>query len=184
MHMFLIYEYGGSSHDGNPVSNMTNEKIKHFPDDWQEAITLLLSQTSIAFLSTQGAKSPETSMVPYAIFQGDVLLHVSTLARHTQNIQTHPEVGLMICTPEQQATSILSLPRISLQGIAGKVPEQDMTEAKNTYLNHIPDAEPLFSFPDFVLYKISVHDVFWVGGFGAARKISQATWQQLFETND
>ena len=163
---------------------MTDDKIKHSPDDWQEAITLLLSQTSIAFLSTQGVKSPETSMAPYVIFQGDILLHVSALARHTQNIQTQSEVGLMICTPEQQATSILSLPRISLLGIAGKVPEQDMTEAKNTYLNHIPDAEPLFSFPDFDLNKVSVHDVFWVGGFGAARKISQATWQQITETSN
>jgi len=163
---------------------MTNNKVNPLPNDWQEAITLLLSQTSIAFLSTQGVKSPETSMAPYVIFQGDILLHLSALARHTQNIQTQSEVGLMICTPEQQTTSILSLPRISLQGIAEKVPDQNLTEAKNTYLNHIPDAEPLFSFPDFALYKISVHDVFWVGGFGAARKVSQATWQQITDTSN
>ncbi len=146
---------------------------------WQQDIQQLLHNTTIASLATQGAQAPECSMAPYALFEGDVLLHLSALARHTNNIALSSQVGLMICTPETTQSSPLALPRISLQGTIKSVAKDDFQRAKAAYLKHIPDAEPLFSFADFSLYRISVESIHWVGGFGSARKISLESWRAL-----
>ena len=148
-------------------------------DDWQQGITSLLASTHIGFLSTQGEKTPETSMTPYAIFQGDVVLHLSGLAKHSKNIQQHAEAGFMICTPESLNSSPLSLARLSFTSVLEAVPEQEKQVYQEAYLSHIPDAEPLFSFPDFTLYRLHIESIYWVGGFGKARKIAKGTWELL-----
>jgi len=148
-------------------------------DDWKQAIQALLQSTQIAFLSTMGKKSPETSMCPYAVLNSDIVLHLSGLAQHSKNIQTHQQVGLMICTPETKASSPLALPRISFTGTIKQVEESEQEPCQEAYLNHIPDAQPLFAFPDFKIYRIQVAEIKWVGGFGKARKIPLETWKSL-----
>lgn len=149
--------------------------------DWQQPIRELLGASRIVFLSTIGESGPETSMAPYALQNGDVLLHLSRLARHTSNIVRDARLGLMICTPEIQSDSPLALPRISLEGNVVVVTEEEYAEARRDYLQHIPDAEPLFSFPDFRLFRLDVEKAHWVGGFGMARTISREGWYGLFE---
>ncbi|MDX8388504.1 MAG: pyridoxamine 5'-phosphate oxidase family protein [Ghiorsea sp.] len=148
-------------------------------DDWQQAVKTTITKTHIGFLSTNSEKFPETSMVPYAIFEGDILLHLSALARHSKNIQSSPNVGLMICTPETADSTPLALPRLSFQGSIQAITSETLVQAQAVYLKKIPDAEPLFSFPDFTLYRLHVSSVFWVGGFGAARKVNADTWRSL-----
>ena len=147
--------------------------------DWKHDITSLLTNTRIAFLSTQGEHSPETSMAPYTVCESDIVLHLSGLARHSQNIQNHAQVGLMMCTPERPESSPLALPRLSITGIIKAVSKEHQAACQQAYLNKIPDAEPLFSFPDFTLYTVQPKTVFWVGGFGKARKIPLETWKSL-----
>lgn len=146
-------------------------------EDWKVGVQRLLEKSAVGFLATQGETSPETSMTPFAMDQGDILMHLSTLARHTKNIQRQTEVGFMVCTPESEADSPLALPRISFQGSVSLVPKTELEAAKAVYLSRIPDAEPLFEFSDFALFRLSVTDVFWVGGFGSARKIGLKTWK-------
>ena len=146
-------------------------------EDWKVGVQRVLEKSVVGFLATQGESSPETSMTPFAMDQGDVLMHLSTLARHTKNIQRQTEVGFMVCTPESEADSPLALPRISFQGSVLLVPEIELEAVKAVYLSRIPDAESLFEFSDFALFRLSVTDVFWVGGFGLARKIGLKTWK-------
>jgi len=148
-------------------------------NDWKADIQTLLSNTRTAFLSTQGDKSPETSMCPYAVFQGDIVLHLSGLAKHSKNLNNSKQVGLMICTPESPDNSPLALPRLSFTGHVETVPDSEIPASQKAYLQNIPDAEPLFSFPDFTLYRFKVDVVFWVGGFGKARQIPLETWKSL-----
>ena len=150
-------------------------------DDWQQAVRDLLGCSRIAFLATAGDHGPETSMAPYAIWKGDVLLHLSGLARHTANIGRDPRLGLMICTPETMADSPLALPRISLAGRVAAVAEPQLAEARHAYLQRTPGAEALFTFADFRLYRLAVERIHWVGGFGLARTISRQRWCGLFE---
>jgi len=149
-------------------------------DAWKSQIPLLLSQCHSGYLATIGIHGPETSMTPFANQQGNILLHLSTLARHTKNISHQSDVGFMICTPETPATSPLSLPRLSLQGTIQPVPESQYKAAQAAYLNHIPDAQSLFCFGDFKLFYISPSHIQWIGGFGSARKITLESWHRLY----
>ncbi|MDQ6977649.1 MAG: pyridoxamine 5'-phosphate oxidase family protein [Ghiorsea sp.] len=148
-------------------------------NSWQQGIQTLLANTHIAFLSTQGGYTPESSMCPYALYQGYIILHLSELAKHTKNIRNNQNVGLMICTAETNNTSPLSLARLSFTGMIEAVPETEQANYQKAYLQSIPDAEPLFSFPDFTLHRITIASVFWVGGFGKARQIPLETWKSL-----
>ena len=148
-------------------------------DGWQEGIQQLLKQSKVSFLATIGELGPETSMAPFAIYQDNVLLHLSTLAKHSTNIERQPGIGLMICTPETAGESPLSLPRLSLQGNVTVVPDEQLEVATKAYLRSIPDAEMLFSFTDFRLFQLSPSSIHWVGGFGKARKVSLQQWQGI-----
>jgi len=150
---------------------------------WTKDIQLLLSQTKVAFLSTQGTLGPESSMAPFAIFEGKALLHLSQLAKHSKNIQQTPDIGLVVCTPETKGTSPLALPRISFTGRIEKVSPTNLVKAKSCYLAAIPDALLLFDFTDFTLYQLCINEVYWVGGFGSARKVPIETWLELSKTH-
>jgi len=146
---------------------------------YKSDIAALLRQCRIGFIATTGKNGPETSMAPYAIHHGNILFHLSRLARHSTNIANHAKAGFMICTPETEANSPLALPRLSLQGDITAVPEPELAHAKTSYLQSIPDAEPLFEFPDFKLFILTVSDIHWVGGFGSARTVLLNDWSDL-----
>ncbi|MBN4061285.1 MAG: hypothetical protein COB41_10505 [Proteobacteria bacterium] len=148
-------------------------------DNWQEEVSQLLQQCRIGFLATVGEHSPETSMAPFAMYQGNVLLHLSSLARHSRNILNQPNVGFMICTPAIEAQSPLALPRLSIQGKIDLVPDTLLGVSKAAYVERIPDAEQLFSFADFKLFQMVPSNMQWVGGFGSARKLSLEDWNEL-----
>jgi len=150
--------------------------------NWQEEVSQLLQQCRIGFLATQGEHTPETSMAPFAMYQGNILLHLSSLARHSKNILNQPNVGFMICTPETEHQSPLALPRLSLQGKIELVPDAHLSASKEVYIERIPDAEQLFSFTDFKLFQIVPRDMQWVGGFGSARKVNVDSFQQVFDS--
>jgi len=152
---------------------------KAMGEDYQHEIQALLMQSKIGFLATQGEWGAETSMAPFALDRGVILLHLSKLARHTVNIERDPKIGLMICTPETDGASPLSLPRLSLQGEVSIVNEDQYQAARAAYIQQIPDAEMLFSFADFKLLQFSPARVYWVGGFGQARKVPLEQWQIL-----
>jgi len=147
--------------------------------DWHEAVSLLLSHCHSGFLATVGEHGPETSMAPFSVHQGNIVLHLSALARHTKNIINYANVGFMICTSETVDHSPLSLPRLSLQGKIMPVSDEQFKAAKQTYLKRVPDAEPLFSFGDFKLFCIVPSHLQWVGGFGSARKIPVNSWYKF-----
>ncbi|MBL4760434.1 MAG: pyridoxamine 5'-phosphate oxidase family protein [Mariprofundaceae bacterium] len=148
-------------------------------DNWQEEVLQLVQQCRIGFLATQGKHSPETSMAPFAMYQGNILLHLSSLARHSKNILNQPNVGFMICTPETEHQSPLALPRLSLQGKIEPVPDELLKTSKAAYIERTPDAEQLFSFADFKLFCIVPSHLQWVGGFGSARKIPVNSWYKF-----
>jgi len=153
-------------------------------DNWQEEVLQLVQQCRIGFLATQGKHSPETSMAPFAIYQGNILLHLSSLARHSKNILNQPNVGFMVCTPETEEQSPLALPRLSIQGKIELVSDAFLNASKTAYLQRVPDAEQLFSFADFKFFQIVPCDMQWVGGFGSARKVNVGRFQKIFDGDD
>jgi len=140
----------------------------------------LLGESRIAFLATAGEHGPESSMAPFAMYAGNPLLHLSGLARHTKNLRTSPQAGLMVCAPERDGESVLALPRLSLQGTVKEMVGDDLALARVAYLQRVPEAEQLFSFADFRLLCLQVERIYWIAGFGSAREISLASWQQMW----
>lgn len=147
--------------------------------DWREAARSLMANARIGFLATQGEHGPESSMAPFAVHEGIILLHLSALARHTANLKRHAQAGFMVCTPETAMGSPLALPRLSLQGEARPLAANDLEAGRATYLLVIPEAEPLFRFGDFRLFGLQPERIQWVGGFGAAHRMSRQQWQGL-----
>ena len=146
-------------------------------DSWKLDLTRLLQRNRIGFLSTSGGHGPEVSMAPFALFEGDLLLHLSGLARHTKNLELSSAAGFMICAPEADGESILSLARVSLQGDLRPVSDQSLEAAKAAYLKAVAEAEPLFDFADFRLFRFSVTEIYWIGGFGSARALTLPQWR-------
>ena len=149
-------------------------------DDWQAQVSRLLQGCRTGFLATMGEYGPETSMTPFAMYKGCIVLHLSSLARHRKNIAEHNHVGFMVCTPETSHRSPLSLPRVSVQGEMMPVAEADLASVKEAYIRKIHEAEPLFSFADFRLFQIVPAHIQWIGGFGAARNIKLRDWCAMF----
>ncbi|RLL54394.1 hypothetical protein D8Y20_03375 [Mariprofundus sp. EBB-1] len=148
-------------------------------NNWLEGVQQLFKQSRVALIATTGMHGPEASMAPFALHKANILLHLSALARHTGNIERDANIGLMVCTPESVTESPLALPRITMQGKLTPVGDMDIAAAKAAYLKCIPDAEQLFAFADFRLFKFSPARIHWVGGFGSARKVSFAQWESL-----
>ena len=154
------------------------------PKTFESEILTLLLQCRIGSLATLGKHGPETSMAPFAINQGEIIPHLSKLARHTANIANHPEVGFMICMPESSAGSPLSLPRLSFQGSVVAVTEDEYDSVRSIYIETIPEAEPLFQFSDFRLFRLTPSFIYWVGGFGSARTIPVGDWHKLLVSQE
>ncbi len=139
-----------------------------------EATTLrtLLTTQPVAALSTLHKGGPAVSMVPFALLPGGegVVVHVSRLATHTQDMLDHPAVALLVAGTLAPGDSPLALPRVSIQGHARPCPADapGYAEARQAYLAKLPDAEPLFGFGDFSVFVIEPESLRFVAGFGRA----------------
>ncbi len=147
------------------------------------ALVQLLQDAPVAALATLHRGEPAVSMVPYALLpDGRFVIHVSRLAPHTQDMQAHAGVSLLVTAPLQAAASPLALPRASVQGPALPCPPEapDHAAARAAYLARLPDAEELFSFSDFSLFLIAPQALRYVAGFGRAHALNATQYAALW----
>ena len=135
----------------------------------------LLLEQPVAALATLHKGEPAVSMVPFAWWplRNSVLIHVSELATHTQDMQRHAQVSLLVTATLNEADTPLALPRASIVGHAQALTPDDAHHAvaREVYLAKLPDAEPLFEFGDFSLFEIVPAHLRWVAGFGRAMAV-------------
>ena len=135
----------------------------------------LVTSRTIAALGTLHEGAPYVSMVPYAILEGGsaLLIHVSELSAHTQDMLDDSRVSLMITARDTEATLPQELARLTIQGEARRLeepsPEYDI--GKSTYLKRFPESFPMFDFADFSLFAIAPRSLRWIGGFAAAQTL-------------
>ena len=125
---------------------------------------------ALATLGDNGA--PEASMVAYASDdqQTALYLHLSQLATHSRNLQSHPDASLVISEADTGDGDPQQLARLTLFGQVTLL-ERDTPgyeEAKRCYLQRLPTATPLFDFADFRLFRFVIHKARFVGGFAQA----------------
>lgn len=159
---------------------------------WSQRVAALgtLSMPSAPTDPAHGTHGPDTwpavSMVPYAIdsTQQALVVHVSALAAHTQQMEQHPDVGLMVCSPEVAGQPVHALERISLQAHA-HTPERESAawhSAHAAYTARFPEAAFMTALGDFRFVLLSPTSGRHVAGFGAARQVGYEELVQLLST--
>jgi putative heme iron utilization protein len=124
---------------------------------------------TLATLSRKHPGHPFASLMPYAVDGvGRPLLLISTMAVHTQNLQTDPRASLLVVQPPQPGSAEpLAAGRVTLMGEARPVPEAERAQARAAYLGRQPGAGFWADFEDFGLWRLEIREVYFVGGFAA-----------------
>ena len=147
----------------------------------------LIRTQRIASLGTLRDGFPFVSLVPFAETDdfSALLIHISRLALHTQDILQNPRVGLMIAEPDDGLKNPQTLPSASIQGEAVLVPRDSKNyEAfADRYLHKFPDAAMTFSLGDFELYQIDARSARFVAGFGQIFNFGQLDFQKAAQTH-
>jgi len=130
-------------------------------------VRTLLRERHFGVLATMSRVVPDHpfgSVLPYALDSlGRPMVLISTIAQHTQNIQGDPRVSLTVWEaetgPDPQAFG-----RITWIGEAKPV-EGDLDAAKERFLRYLPSSASHFDMHDFVLYRIDLTRLRYIGGF-------------------
>ncbi len=151
------------------------------PTELQPLCTLLRQQRWAA-LATLRNGEPYCSMVAYAATDEltTLILHLSTLAPHTQRLLKTPQISIAVSETAEPSKDPQTLARVTLNGLIQAVEKDhpDYLPLKKRYLAQLPDAEMLFSFADFKLYRFVADKIRYIGGFANAHSIKP---QQLIE---
>jgi hypothetical protein len=135
----------------------------------------LLDTRPVGSLATLHRGEPAVSMVPFVLPAGaaHLLVHVSALATHTNDMLAHPRVAFMVMDDPALAASPQALPRVSLQADAERLPAEGDAhgEAKAQYLSRFPDAAVTFELADFSIFVLRPVSARLVAGFGRARAL-------------
>lgn len=127
-----------------------------------------MSRNKNAAFSTINAQSkPYSSVVGYALdSKGIPFLFISDLAVHTDNVNTNPNVSLMVSETVKRGNNFDNL-RVTFSGKMKKVEdEKTIKELREVYLKKHPDAAVFIDFGDFNYYTLEVETINFVGGFG------------------
>ena len=128
-----------------------------------------------ACLGTQDEAQPYVSWVACVAeddFSG-LILHLSRLARHARNLDAHPLVSLALSEADDGQGDPQQLARLTLQGRMDVIERDDARyeKFKSLYLSRLPDAEMLFQFADFSLYRFVPESGRYVEGFASSHAI-------------
>lgn len=122
-----------------------------------------------ACLATLNAGAPYASFIAYVTekdFNG-FLIHISRLAPHTQNLLIDARATLAITAQDGGYGDPQTLARVSIQGRVIELVRDsfDYQQARTDYIHRLPDAEQLFTFSDFILFRFLPSHARFVAGF-------------------
>ncbi len=142
-----------------------------------QALRALLARRRTAALGTVDASGAAfVSMVPFAIdpASASLVIHISALAAHSQNLQTQPQASLMVADGEVVGKPVHALARVSIEVLAtwAEPGSALATQCRAIYLARFPEAEPMTILGDFRFVRLSPQGARQVAGFGAARSLS------------
>ncbi len=154
--------------------------------DHLEQIAAMLQQNRWAALATvDEAGLPAASMVAYAVDAqyACLYLHLSGLAAHSKALRRRPAAALVISECDNGIDDPQQLARLSLRTRCEMIARdaQGYEAAKRCYLERLPDAEQLFGFGDFMLFRLKVEGARFVGGFGQAHSYRGEEITRLFQ---
>jgi putative heme iron utilization protein len=136
---------------------------------FSERARTLVSIARIGSLSTLSRKQPGFpfgSVMPYGLDAlGRPIFLISTMAMHTQNLQADPRASLLV-TQDDGEGDPLGASRVTLIGNVQIIPQSEIEDARQLYLERYANSKYWVDFEDFSFYRMDVVDVYYVGGFG------------------
>ena len=124
---------------------------------------------SLATITNAG--QPFVSLVTPAFDAGCTpLLLLSGLSEHTRHLRVEPRCALLI-TGAANGPNPQTTPRVTLIGCATPIEDAAL---RARYLAIHPYAALYAGFGDFALWRLTVEEAHYVGGFGLARHVTQA----------
>ena len=144
------------------------------PSYAERARTLVhLAQTgALATVSRRHPGHPFASVMPYAVDgSGQPLCLISSMAMHTQNLETDPRASLLVTAPTSQGDP-LAAGRVTLLGEARRLPAAEVAAGRAAYLARHENARFWVDFEDFSFWCLHVVEVYFVGGFAAMDWVS------------
>lgn len=152
-------------------------------EDNAKLVRLIRERRWAALGTLRDNGEPYVSFVAYAAepdFSG-FLIHLSLLAPHTQHILSRSRVSLGISESDAAAEDPQQLGRVTIQGGISEILREtsDYRQARTCYLAHLPEAERLFGFGDFKLFRIYPEEARYVGGFARTRTWSAEQLRNL-----
>ena len=139
------------------------------PSHAERARTLVhLQKTgSLSTLSRKQPGWPFGSVMPYGLDeQGQPVFLISNMAMHTQNLLGDPRASLLV-TPPESRTDPLGAARVTLMGLATRVPSGEVAQVRELYLARHANASYWVDFDDFGFFRLAIEDIYFVGGFGS-----------------
>jgi hypothetical protein len=135
----------------------------------------------IGSLSTVSRKQPGFpfgSVMPYGLDpRGRPIFLISSMAMHTQNLHSDPRASLLVTRPDASGDP-LGASRVTLVGNVLTVPEPDVADARKLYLERYANSKYWVDFEDFSFYRMTVVDVYYVGGFGVMGWVDASDYDQ------
>jgi putative heme iron utilization protein len=167
------------------VANSHRSKVVAKSDHLKQIAAMLQQHRWVALATVGERGQPAASMVAYAVDagQGCLYLHLSGLAAHTKELCKRPAAGMVISECDSGNGDPQQLARLSLHGSCEVIAREEpgYVAAKQCYLQRLPDAEPLFNFGDFILFRFVVEGARFVGGFGQAHSYRQEEIRRLLK---
>ncbi len=144
-----------------------------------ERARTLMHLSRIGSLSTLSRKQPGFpfgSVMPYGLDNnGRPIFLISTMAMHTQNLQSDPRASLLV-TQDDVSGDPLGASRVTLVGNVRTVPKAEVPESRDLYLARYANSKYWVDFEDFSFYRMDVVDVYYVGGFGVMGWVSASDY--------
>lgn len=136
----------------------------------REARTLIRGATA-ATLATSAAGQPFASLVtPAPAPDLSPLLWLSTLSEHTRHLAADPRCALLF-TGAAEGPNPQTAPRVTVTGLAERVPDAEVAPLKARWLARHPYAALYAEFADFGLWRVRIGGALHVGGFARAERL-------------
>ena len=150
-----------------------NEKMKKY----ELNATTLLRSTNSGILSTISKAYRGYPFGSYVTFitgpDRSIYIYASTLAQHTKNLFKDPKACITL-SREKKDDDKQNSQRLTLMGDLEPLNDNDKEYIKNRFHTFLPESKKYSTMHDFDFYKLSLHKIRWIGGFG------EIAWAALF----
>lgn len=139
---------------------------------------------SVVLSTINKNNSPFTSYAPFVKKDSKYYVYLSSMARHTQNLDNNKQVSLFFIEDEISCVNIFGRKRVVLEASAKKLP-RDNQEFEDLIAifekEHGATMKMLKSMKDFSIYEFTIFGGEAIFGFGEAYDIGGETFEELIE---